>query len=204
MKAGSTAMTQRPRDRVPSGSMLVLPDPKKARQSKCTHKLLMIPFFDSTGMIYMHWVPTGQTVNTEYYVEVLREFRKRLLGKRPAFLKSGQWHFHQDNAPVLNSRLFVTDYLTKMGISIGFWITWILKKENSEIESFPPSADLPLDNIYIYIYIVLIFESYIFIYFYSSLLQIYYNGFWHYQVLFCILKSKQLYLLRNHFYGKQF
>ena len=28
--------------------------PKKARQSKSTHKLLMIPFFDSTGMIYMH------------------------------------------------------------------------------------------------------------------------------------------------------
>ena len=28
------------------------------------------PFFDSTGMIYMHWVPTGQTVNKEYYVEV--------------------------------------------------------------------------------------------------------------------------------------
>ena len=35
------------------------PRPKKARQSKSTHKLLMIPFFGSTGMIYMHWVPTG-------------------------------------------------------------------------------------------------------------------------------------------------
>ena len=29
--------------------------------------------------------------------------------------KSGQWHFHQDNAPVHNS-IFVKDYLTKMGI----------------------------------------------------------------------------------------
>ena len=66
-------------------------------------------------MIYMHWVPTGQTVNKEYYVEVLREFRKRFLGKRPALFKSGQWHFYQDNAPVHNS-IFVTDYLTKMGI----------------------------------------------------------------------------------------
>ena len=37
------------------------PRPKKARQSKSTHKSLMIPFFDSTGMIYMHWVPTGQS-----------------------------------------------------------------------------------------------------------------------------------------------
>ena len=37
------------------------PRTKKARQSKSTHKLLMIPppfFFDSTGMIYMHWVST--------------------------------------------------------------------------------------------------------------------------------------------------
>ena len=40
--------------------------PKKARQSKSTHKHLMIPFFFyCTGMIYMHWVPTGQTVNKE-------------------------------------------------------------------------------------------------------------------------------------------
>ena len=75
------------------------------------------PFFDSTDMIYMHWVPTGQTVNKEYYVEVIREFRERFLGERPALFKSGQWHFHQDNAPVHNS-IFVTDYLTKMGIKI--------------------------------------------------------------------------------------
>ena len=89
--------------------------PKKARQSKSTKKLLMIPFFDSTGMIYMHWVPTGQTVNKEYNVEVLREFRKRFCWKRPALFKSGQWHFYQDNAPVHNS-ILVTDYLTKIGI----------------------------------------------------------------------------------------
>ena len=76
----------------------------------------MIPFFDSTGMIYMHWVSTGQTVNKEYYVEVLREFRKRFQGKKPALFKSGQSHFHKDNAPVYNS-LLVTDYLTKMGIN---------------------------------------------------------------------------------------
>ena len=69
----------------------------------------------STGMIYMHWVPTGQTVNKEYYVEVLREFRKRFCRKRPAFFKSGQWHFQQYNAPLLNS-ILVTDYLSKMGI----------------------------------------------------------------------------------------
>ena len=80
-------------------------------QTEQIHKALMIPFFDSTGMIYIHWVPTGQKVNEEYYVEVLREFRKRFRWKRPALFKSGQWHFHQDNAPVHNS-ILVTDYLT--------------------------------------------------------------------------------------------
>ena len=63
--------------------------PKKARQSKSTQKLLMIPFFDSTGMI----------------------FRKRFCRKRPALFKSAQWHFQQDNAPVHNS-ILATDYLT--------------------------------------------------------------------------------------------
>ena len=87
------------------------PRPQKARQSKSTHKLLMVPFFGSTGMIYMHWVPTGLTVSKEYYVEVLREFRKRFRRKRPALFKSSLWHFHQENAPVHYS-ILVTD---KMG-----------------------------------------------------------------------------------------
>ena len=91
------------------------PRPMKARQRKSTYKLLVISFYDSTGMIYMHWVSTGQTVNQEYYVEVLREFRKRFRRKRLALFKSGQWHFHQDDAPVHNS-ILVIDYLTKMGI----------------------------------------------------------------------------------------
>ena len=63
----------------------------------------------------MHWFPTGQRVNKEYYVEVLTEFTKRFRRKRPALFKSGQWHFHQDNAPVHNS-IFVADFLTKMDI----------------------------------------------------------------------------------------
>ena len=91
------------------------PRPKKARQSKSTHKHLMTPLIGSTDVIYMHRVPTGQTVNKEYYVEVLMEFSQRFRRKRPALFKSGQWHFPQDNAPVHNS-ILVTDYLTKMGL----------------------------------------------------------------------------------------
>ena len=67
-------------------------------------------------MIYLHWVPNGQTVNKEYYVEVLSVFSKRFRQKRPALFKSGQWHFHQDNAPVHRS-ILVIDYLTKIDIN---------------------------------------------------------------------------------------
>ena len=114
MKAGST-MTQRPRERVPNGCMLARPDPRRPDRANPSTIFWWSLFFDSTGMIYMHWVPTGLTVNKEYYVEVLRGFRKRFCRKRPALFKSDQWHFYQDNAPVHNS-ILVTDYLTKMSI----------------------------------------------------------------------------------------
>ncbi|XP_037784685.1 histone-lysine N-methyltransferase SETMAR-like [Penaeus monodon] len=42
----------------------------------------MIPFFDSKVMIYIQWAPSGQTVNKEYCVEVLREFRKRFSSQK--------------------------------------------------------------------------------------------------------------------------
>ena len=84
-------------------------------QTEQTHPQTFVdPFF------WQHWhdlhaLGSHWTVNNEYYVEVFREFRKRFRRKRPALFKSGQWHFHQDNAPVHNS-ILVTDYLTKMGI----------------------------------------------------------------------------------------
>ena len=56
----------------------------------------------------------GQRVRVRV-TKVLKEFRKRFLGKRPALFKSGQRHFHKDNTPVYNS-ILVTDYLTKMCI----------------------------------------------------------------------------------------
>ena len=94
-------------ERVPSGSMLALPDPRRP-DSKSTHKPLIL-FTALAGSTC-----TGFPLDSQH-VQVFREFRKRFLGKRPALFKSGLWHFHQDNAPVYNS-ILVTDYLTKMGI----------------------------------------------------------------------------------------
>ena len=40
--------------------------------------------------------------------------QEEIPSERPALIKSGQWHFHHDNAPVHNS-ILVIDYLTKIG-----------------------------------------------------------------------------------------
>ena len=91
------------------------PRTKNARQSKSTDKHFMIPFF-LQHLHDLHALGSYlKTVKKEYYVEVLRESRKRFRRKRPALFEAGHLHFHQDNAPVLNS-ILVTDYLTKMCI----------------------------------------------------------------------------------------
>ena len=113
MKAGSTDMTQRPRDRV-AVEACWLSQTKEGQTEQIHPQTFDDPFF------WQHWhdlhaLGSHWTVNKKYYVEVLREFRKRFLGKRPALFKSGQWHFRQDNVPVHNS-ILLTDYLIKMGI----------------------------------------------------------------------------------------
>ena len=65
-------------------------------------------------------------------------------------------------------------------LSIGICITWIVKKENIKIESFPPLADLVLDNIYIYIYIFsLCTHTYVYMCVCNHIyIYIYLHGYW--------------------------
>ena len=104
-----------PRDRVPSGSVQALPDPRRLDRANPPTN-----FWWSLLLTALAWsICTGFRLDrqsTRNTVEVLREFRKRFQGKRPALFKSGQWHFHQDNTPVHNS-ILVIDYLTNMGIN---------------------------------------------------------------------------------------
>ena len=70
VKVGSPAMTQRPRDRVPSGSILALPDPRRPDRANPRTNFwwslflffFFFSFFDSTGMIYMHWTDSQQGI----------------------------------------------------------------------------------------------------------------------------------------------
>ena len=64
------------------------------------------------------WLAKGLGLGLGYYVEVLREFRRRFRRKRPALFKLAQWHFHQDNSPVHNS-ILVTETI---------WPRWALRQ----------------------------------------------------------------------------
>ena len=51
------------------------PWPKKARQSRSHVKSILIIFFDCEGVVHYELAPRGQTINKEYYVEVLKRLR---------------------------------------------------------------------------------------------------------------------------------
>ena len=114
MKGGSTAMTQRPRDWVPSESMLALPDPRMPDRANPPTNFWWSIFWqhwhDLNALGY-RWTNSQQGILCGGFNGVQGE----ISWKRPALFKSGQWHFHQDSGLVHNS-ILVTDYLSKMVI----------------------------------------------------------------------------------------
>jgi len=67
-------------------------------------------FFDIRGIVHYEFVPTGQTVNQVYYLEVLERLREEVRWKRPELFANNSWILHHDNAPahmVLSMREFL-------------------------------------------------------------------------------------------------
>jgi len=57
------------------------PRPKKARQSRSATNSMLIVFFDIRGIVHHEFVPKGQTVNAEFYCNVLRRLREDIRRK---------------------------------------------------------------------------------------------------------------------------
>jgi histone-lysine N-methyltransferase SETMAR len=62
------------------------------------------------------WVPSGQTVNQHYCIEVLTKLRERVKRKRPELWQNG-WILHQDNAPA-HIALSVKQFLANKNITV--------------------------------------------------------------------------------------
>jgi histone-lysine N-methyltransferase SETMAR len=90
--------------------------PKKASMNRLKFKATLIVFFDFHGIVMAVWLPSSQTVNQHYYIEVLTKLRECVRRKRPELLRNGRI-FHQDNAPVYNA-LFVKQFLANQNITV--------------------------------------------------------------------------------------
>lgn len=93
------------------------PRPKKARMSRSNLKLMLIIFFDYRGVVHHEFVPQGQTVNKEFYVQVLRRLREDVRRKRPELWKNKSWVLHHNNAPS-HSSLLVSQFLAGNEIAV--------------------------------------------------------------------------------------
>ena len=89
------------------------PRPRKARMSKSRIKSMLIVFFDSKGIVHKEFLPSGQTVNAAFYVEVLQRLRNRVLRVRPEI--ADEWILHHDNAPS-HASIAVKEFLAKKKI----------------------------------------------------------------------------------------
>jgi hypothetical protein len=80
---------------------------------KFVSKVLLIVFFDQDGVVHHELFSTGQTVNNEYYLQILWPLPDAVGRKRPQHLSSGDRPIYHDNAPSHTSQL-VQHFFAKM------------------------------------------------------------------------------------------
>jgi transposase len=68
-------------------------------------------------MVHYSYAPEGQTINKEYYLEVIRHLRDAVRHKRLDLWASRNWQLHHDNAPAHSSHL-IQSFLAKHGIPV--------------------------------------------------------------------------------------
>jgi len=91
---------------------------EKVRHVRSNVKIMLIVFFNVQGIMHWEFVPPGQTVNQEFYLEVLKRMKENVQRKCPELWRSGEWFLHHDNAPA-HTALSVTQYLASLGWTIA-------------------------------------------------------------------------------------
>jgi len=75
------------------------PRPKQFCQSKSRVKTMLLTFFAIRGIVHYEFVPTGQTLNQVYYLEVLKRLNEKVRRKQAELFANNSWILHHDNAP---------------------------------------------------------------------------------------------------------
>jgi len=89
--------------------------PKESKNEQIKNQNNANLFFGSQCLVHKEFVPPGQTVNKQYYCEVLELLRKRVHRVRPEI--ADNWMLHHDNAPC-HTAISANEFLAKNGISV--------------------------------------------------------------------------------------
>ena len=92
------------------------PWPKKAREVYNNVKVMLTCFFDSRGIMHHEYAPEGQTINKEYYLQVLRQLREAVQRKQPDISAAKNFLLHHDNASA-HSEHVIHVFLAKNSMS---------------------------------------------------------------------------------------
>ena len=88
---------------------------KEGAQSAKQNKGHVTGIFDSEGIVHHEYAPEGQTINKEFYLEVLRRLRESVRRKRPE--KMAGWRL--DPAPRQCARTHFTSCAAVFGQGEG-------------------------------------------------------------------------------------
>jgi len=74
------------------------PTTKKIPSVQIKSQNIVADFLDIRGIVHYEFVPTGQTVNQVYCLEVLERLCEKVTQKRPELFANNSWILHHDNA----------------------------------------------------------------------------------------------------------
>jgi hypothetical protein len=73
------------------------PRPKKTRQAKSKVNGMPIIFFDIKEIVHKEFVLAGQSVNSAYYYDILRQMRENVRRHRPELWPQNNWLLRHNN-----------------------------------------------------------------------------------------------------------
>ena len=96
---------------------------------------MLLAFFYFEGIVHHEYTPDGQTINKEFYLEVLGRLRESVRRKRLEKWQDNDWILHHNNAPTHTSHL-VQQFLAK--------------HSTAQLQQPPYSPDLALCDFFLF------------------------------------------------------